>query len=96
MTGSTPTGINANGAAEFTTVNGASVILTSDTEPDINVRERLVAARETFENLKAAVNGAADFAALKSALLTALADYEPSASTMPAPEPKKTTRKRKS
>ena len=56
-------------------VNADNVTFDADTADAISVRERLVEARETFELLKAAVNGASDFAGLKSALLTALADF---------------------
>ena len=56
-------------------ISGSNVTFDADTADAINVRDRLVEARETFEQLKAAVNGASDFAGLKSALLTALADF---------------------
>ena len=73
--------INADGTASFAgaitaaTVNGASVVLTSATEDDIDVRARLVAARQTFEDLCSAVKDATDFTSLKAALTTALSDY---------------------
>ena len=59
----------------YSDITAGNVTFDADTADAINVRDRLVEARETFEQLKAAVNGASDFAGLKSALLTALADF---------------------
>ena len=68
--------IKKNGSADFSgDITAGNVTFDADTADAINVRDRLVEARETFEQLKAAVNGASDFAGLKSALLTALADF---------------------
>lgn len=72
------------------------LVISDGSGGEIDVRERLTQAKETFQQLKQAVQDAVDFDQLKASLLEALADYEPSASTMPAPEAKKTTRKRKS
>ena len=73
-------GIDSSGNVTFSVtdagvISGSNVTFDADTADAINVRDRLVEARETFEQLKAAVNGASDFAGLKSALLTALADF---------------------
>ena len=74
--GSETTVITTAGSATFAgDITAGNVTFDADTADAINVRDRLVEARETFEQLKAAVNGASDFAGLKSALLTALADF---------------------
>ena len=66
-----------DGSATFAgDVTANNVTFDVGTADEVNVRERLVEARQTFTELKAAVNSATDFDDLKSALLSALSQYE--------------------
>ena len=64
--------------------NSANYTSTTDAEgnsvqvyngPTLDVKERLESARETFEELKVAVQNATDFGELKAAMMVALEDY---------------------
>ena len=54
---------------------GTNITFAAGTPDEIDVRERLVKAKETFQELRTAVANATDFGELKAAMLVALEDY---------------------
>ena len=71
--------LKTNGDAMFSgtvTVNGdRPLILNEGTAGEVNVKERLDLAKETFQELRVAVAAATDFSDLKAAMLVALEDW---------------------
>jgi len=69
--------LNADGSAEFAgNITAANVTFDAGTPEEFSVKERLAAARETFQELQIAVSSATDFASLKAAMLVALEDWQ--------------------
>jgi hypothetical protein len=72
-------GVTLNGDGEFEgNVKANNVTFSADEEEgleEINVRERLTKAKETFQELQVAVASSANFGELKAAMLVALEDY---------------------
>ena len=66
----------ANGSATFQgDIDANNVSFNAGTADEINVRERLIKAKETFQELRIAIESAANFSELKTAMLVALEDY---------------------